>query len=149
MDYQALRTLIDDDPDTRGYATMSDAAVAADLNQRRHMRRRPVPIGEFSEALYSLGVFTTIAQAAEAGKLSAAGALKTIRLANELGAPRIDLDRPQTKAMLDGLVSEAVITAAQRAEIVALGNAPASLADIAGLGPTVYPEDVAHARRLA
>ena len=46
MDYAALKAELDNDPMSRGYAGMSDAAVADDLNEQRYTVTRNIPRDE-------------------------------------------------------------------------------------------------------
>jgi uncharacterized protein (DUF362 family) len=133
-----LAELIAADPDGRGYASMTDAQIADDINNKRHATRKRVPIADFAQAIVDNGVMQAVV-AAELDIDSAAHATAKLVQAmldnvQKYGINDIDMDKPGNDALFNAMESSGLMNETQRAELEALADVPASLADIHGLG---------------
>lgn len=137
MTPQQLRTLIDSQPDGSpirvAYAAGDDTGVARLLSARS--QRGYAPIRELSAYCVTQGITGTVLALDEISvgadiapgvtmTMQVKGLLKTIRtlIQDEYRLELVDLDAPQAAGLLDGLQSLGVISSAQRAAIVALGE---------------------------
>lgn len=136
-----LAELIAADPDEVGYAQMPAAAVAADLNERRHTMHASCVVTLAN--LLALGpAAADMLDALEAGAQASSMLKWTLEALKTTG---IDIGHPTARAQVEAL-SGTVFTAEQVAVLTGLSLAPASLAEMSGAPSPVTPEDVIRAR---
>lgn len=151
LDLAVLANELRTDPAGLGYAPLlasgSDGALADLLNRQDRAGRRPVAVRDLLRWGAKSGVLADIVAASQ--NLTAAKAIRAVSLAALKLLDRLDtldLDDADIRAMVDGLAAAGVLTAAQRTELLALGDAPVSRAEqLFGLGVTVSHLDVARA----
>ena len=154
---ELLAVELGDDPLALGLAAASDAAAADLLNATTRTVPRDIPLGEFQSELIRLGKWASLKAVAagprpdgEAGALwdAIVGSIDLIMAGQ---ATVIAMTRPQDAALvgaqLDGLVAAGMLSADDRAALLALGVQPGSRAQELGIG-FVTPSDIAEARRL-
>lgn len=148
MNLPELKSELDDDSLARGYAAMSDAEAAADLNSAYRTRLAPISSAELLAWAAANGRFAAIEEAAES---HADQGVKSIARAASVMIRRdgtqLDLSLPDRMAMLDALAAANVLTGNDKDDLVDKASVPASRAEELGLG-TVTPSDTANARRL-
>lgn len=133
-----LAEIIAADPDGRGYASMSDAAIHADLTDPRHTQRKATSFALFNELLFDEGVTLAVVQAqqAPANPAHAVANLvaEMIDRAMKSGLSGINLDKAGNTALFDAMEGAGLMNSTQRIAVMALGDAPASLFDLHNLG---------------
>ncbi len=133
--YEKLVPEIRDDPENVGYANMTDAEVAASLNAETKSKLRPLSSAE---------LLAWSGQAGRLGKIEAAQTCNdtppTVRtiakvtyLMIQRSDTRLDLNLPDRNAMFDALVQADVLTANEKAELVAMATVSISRAEEVGL----------------
>jgi hypothetical protein len=149
MDYAALANEINTDPLELGYATAGgDAAIAGLLNisNSGYTANNPmVSLTSLGIWAAKTGVRATVEQAALNNASPVQGPCLAIRdLLVTMSGPPFDIGNADNQAMVAALVETSVMTAAQQAELLALGNkTPASRAEVLfGPGAMVSAYDV-------
>lgn len=152
IDYAVLKTELQTDPKALGYAPLiasgSDGALADKLNAKTISGRKPVDVKTLLRWGASSGVLADIVtNSSSAGdKKVRSICIATLKLLERLDT--LDLDDAGIRALVDALVTGGVMTAAQKDELLALGNAPVSRTEeLFGIGVVVGHEDVAKALR--
>jgi hypothetical protein len=140
------------DPLARGYAAMTDREAADDLNAPARPARRRVALGDLHQYIDNLadGGGVPVWEAIESNQADAGALGVACRAALRLrGAradyPPVNLDNAMVQGQLDGLVTGGVLSAAQKAGILALGDTTVSRAAELGL-PGLGHLDIARAR---
>lgn len=146
MNYQALRDEIENDPAAMGYAPLVESAdwdgVAALLNGKTQTVRDTIERDVLQNELFGIVVggnpLWFILRAAsknpENPLYPLADPIVYTVSSPECLLKAINLDNPGVVQMMDGLVDAGLITPEQRSHIAALGDYPASRADIIGVG---------------
>ncbi len=149
MDYNLLAGEIENDPSGAGYATMTDAEIAASLSAQTIRIRQRVPIERLQAVAMETGVYSALKMA-----------IKKPDTPPELGVlcetaldlvsarfPDIDLDNPAAAQMFGTLRQYGVISTQQAEEIDRLATrAVASRSEQIGLGAAVSVEDIERSR---
>jgi len=131
MDYTILKNEITNDPLGRGYASMSDAQVAASLNtvdrtvpdSTRYTMRRVMEVMTDAGA-----AITKLDQVTDPLVVEA---MRALRSYTEGGG--LDFSHPKTIGMIDQLTSQGVLTSQEASELKSIGTKPASRAEELGL----------------
>lgn len=144
MDLQALKAELDADP---ALAAMTPAEAAAALNA-------PVealaPRAVTKRTIYStLGLTRGVAilQALRSRSVGNPILAEVVALLDDLSGGGVDIAHPESRAMVDQLAADGVLTAGEATQIKALGLSPTTRAASLGLGP-VTPGDVERARAI-
>lgn len=148
--YTILVNELQDDPLGRGYAGMSDADAAADLNTAY----RSEPYQRFASWRAAAAILTDEEYAAAKADTQTLAAMSS-RLADMvalLGSPcddtgatgGIDFGHPEVRAMIDAMPT---LSAEGKAKLKAIGERPISRAAELGL-PQVYPGHIQSARTM-
>ena len=144
--YVILKAELSTDPLSRGYAGLSDEAAAEDLHEEYRENLTPVPMAGIVRWCARHDALDKLDTAAASG----VAALRSVARAAQamIASPHIEsfnVHDAELAAMFDALVSGGVFTAAERADLVALGTSPTSRAAELGLG-RVKPGYVGKAR---
>lgn len=139
MDYQALATEIETGPLAAELAATDSIGKVAILNDRRFT----MPKSRFITARTLLAELGAEMGASILDKLETAAtsisplkwAMKFLQLDGGL-----DIGHAQTMTMIDELVTAEVLTAAEGTALKSLGMAPASRAEVIGLGTVTYSD---------
>jgi len=155
-DYTALKTEIAVDPLGRGYAAMTDAALAASLSAAdRDGQSVDVPIAMVEEFLLINGLLAGVEALAEARPVTQASAaarsLTGLIHSTRLSVVTMSLSNTasQVGAMLAALVAGGALTHDQGNALLALAAQKISRAQEIGFGPIVMVPDLEHIRSLA
>ena len=134
MDIAKLKTELVTDPESMGYAALSDAAAAAAINLAN--RDYTVPLN--SRTSLSWAMRTERLADIETATTTGAKAIQAIALGVKHLLSRadteIDMSDPDHVAMIDGLVAGGVLDAANKAELVTMATSQRSRADELSLG---------------
>lgn len=135
-----LSEIVTTDPDSMGYASMTDAQIEDDIkNAKRHSIRVRVSFSVFMQTLIDHGILMLILQAyLDPTHLhhSTAVMIKTfLDTARENGIQSIDMDKPGNDLMFDSMQTASFMNAEQRVILEALADSPASLAEVHELTP--------------
>ena len=139
-----------DDPLQRGYAGMSDQAVADSLNAADRVRYRDVPVGELAGLVELHGMYEKLAAAVD--NLTAARLLRLVRAETAISV--IEWSKPPIRASVDGMLTTlvpTVLTEQDAAAIRALGQMTITRAEelqLLGRSRAVGPAHVSQARSL-
>ena len=154
--YEALKTEIATDPLNRGYAGMTDDALAASLSGvDRDGPTIDVPITAVEEFLLVNGLLAGVEALAEARPVTAvsAAARSLTGLIHSTRLAEITMTIPETasqvRTMLAALVAAGVLTQDQGDALMALASPKISRAQEIGFGPVAMAPDIAHVRSLA
>jgi hypothetical protein len=154
-DYEALKTEIATDPLSRGYAGMTDDALAGSLSAvDRDGPTIDVPIAAIEEFLLINGLLAGLEALAEARPVTAssAAARSLIGLVRSTRLTEVTMSIPekasQIENMLAALIAAGALTQAQGDALLALAAPKISRAQEIGFGPVVMAADIDHARRL-
>lgn len=150
-DYTVLRNEITGDPLARGYANMTAEQVAADLNTPYRVRVVPqVPINQVAMWAAKTGVRAKIeAHAQNVASPVQSVCLALVDLFRGLGSPTLDLGSADNLAMCNALITVGVMTAEQKASLLALQHQPISRAiELEGWTIPVQAPDIERARSL-
>lgn len=141
----AIATELSTDPDTLGYAGLSDIDAEAAINLPRYTVPGPVPKGAFADWCAMTGLRRAIEDHAKnsASPLSSI-ALRTLDYLQGGETVDIDFSLPNNVAMLDAWVTAGAITAAQETTIINLKQIMISRAQkIGGTRITAYDINLA------
>lgn len=149
MDYTTLRTEIETDPESLGYAPLVAAGshnqVAALLNEPRYPGPGPVDIATVLIWAAKHGTLAKLRAAAAGDNPQVASIAEVaLLLVQNPNIPAIDLALPDVQEMFDVLTAAGVIAVEDRDELFLLGTVSLSRADVLGLG-IVREDDVARA----
>jgi len=144
-DYSKLREELTTDPLERGYAAMSDAEAAADLNSEH--RTRTVHISSAALLTWAGGGANDTtgvrsryerieanADESEQSSRAVRGACKAAVKMVERSDTYLDFANASHAAMVDGLVAGQVLTSDEKDELVAMGTETISRATELGIG---------------
>jgi len=116
----ALTTELNEDPLGRGYANMTDAEAADDLNTAYVTQYIDIPVGRLAGVIELEGIYEQLEPSglAEAQKL-----LRIVRGETAISELAYSLSQQRTKIdeMLDALVSQGVLSGGQAEKLKALG----------------------------
>jgi len=133
MNYQKLKSELAEDPQSRGYARMSDAGAAADLNAARIDVLAQVSSAEVLAWTAQSDRFRRL-EAAAATDSPIASVVKAAQTMLSRDETQLDLSRPDHSALIASLVQAGVITNNERDEINAMATRKTSRAQQLGLG---------------
>lgn len=147
-----LTNEITNDPLHRGYASMTDATVAGDLNSIYRTMTVDMPVSSLRQYIYMYGIWPVLAACAAntAGNPAAAGTAATIIQAIAPGAFGV-LETSKASVysavsnMTTAMVTANVISQMQAAQIMALASGPVSRAAELALPPVAH-QDIAWIR---
>lgn len=145
MNYQTLRDELANDPLTRGYATMSDAEAAADLNTAYRTTTAPIPSTELLAWAGQNGRYTSIEGDSENATSSSQDISKVAIKLIERDSTSLDLSRTDHSQMLDALVSNGVLTSTDKNELQSMSEKSISRTRELGL-PEISHYHVSRAR---
>lgn len=154
MDLQALKSEIENDPQSLGYAALVEAGrdqdVANLLNAKNRAGHRLVQLWEVKLAAIEGGFWPAIKVAATSHPVAEIKAVADTVLdyVDDRRFSTIDMDRASTMTMLEALVSGQVITQEQADSLVALADTTLSRAEeLFGADASVGDQDIAKALR--
>jgi len=134
MDIAKLKTELVTDPESMGYAALSDADAAVAIN----LADRDYTIPLNSRTSLSWAMRTERLADIETATTTGAKAIQAIALGVKHLLSRadteIDMSDPDHVAMIDGLVAGGVLDAGNKAELVAMATSQRSRADEIELG---------------
>ena len=134
MDIDKLKTELVTDPESMGYAALSDADAAGAINLAN--RDYTVPLN--SRTSLSWAMRTGRLADIETATTTGTPAIQSIALGVKhlLGRSDTEIDMSDSDhvAMIDGLVAGGVLDAANKAELVTMATSQRSRADELGLG---------------
>ena len=153
MDYEALKNELINDPQSRGYAQMSDADAAADLNTARIEATRPIASDELLAFAGANGRAEKIMRAAEQGKkpdgTDLSAGVQSVAIAADRMIRRdgtsLDMSRADHVGLVDALVNDGVLDAADKTALQSLAATHISRAQQLGFRQIGF-RDVARAR---
>ena len=149
MDYNLLADEIETDPTGAGYATMTDAEIAAALSAATIRIRQRVTVKRLQATAMEISVYVALRTAIATPETPPA-LLALCQSALDLVNARfddIDLDNPAAQTMFSALRIYGIITPAQAATIDALATERIiSRAEQIGIGATVTVEDIERSR---
>lgn len=151
MDIATLAAELSDDPLGLSYSAYSDAQVADLLNAPNRPGKRSVAASDVRMYVLLNGLWPALQAAAlnPASPLIQGTAITILQTLAPNSFDQIRMNKPEIAGavaqMLQVMVDAGVMTADQRAGLIAMGDANISRADELGLG-TVYHLDVAEAR---
>lgn len=139
----SLQTELSNDPLQRGYAGMTDAECAADLNEKRYAQvaerwitERTI-MAELADGQAIMEVLETVAE--QSGEV--ARAVKWLDPARG----GLNIADAKVRAQIDDLATAQLLTQQQAEALKALAEQPASRAEVLGLG-VVHHLQIAEAR---
>jgi hypothetical protein len=137
-----LAQIVTTDPDNRGYASMTDGQIEADIRDKRHTKRAPLPLPLFTKALFDRGIVLSLTQAElnsnHAAHAVAVLALKFVENSRDNGLGEVDMDRLDVITMMNAMVTAGLMTQTDYDEIDATATQVASLADLNNLAPFTH-----------
>jgi hypothetical protein len=152
MDIERLAQEIGDDPLGNGYADLADSQVADRLNAPARPGKRAVPATDVRRYVLLHGLWPRIqgVAASSTNPVWQGTAITILQTLAPNSFDQIRMDDPDTAAaveqMLTAMVDAGALTAQNRDQMIALGDAQISRAAELGLG-VVHHLDVAEARR--
>jgi hypothetical protein len=147
VDYSILKTELTTDPLGRGYATMSDAEIAASLNAADRTIVKLCMV-QYRTMMADIGVDATRAimtAMAAAGQTDTVVALVDLWL-KDPKSEGVDMGHANTREVIDDLVTAGSITSAQAAAVKAMAEDTVSRATELGM-PVILPGYIAKARK--
>jgi hypothetical protein len=125
-DYAVLKAELLTDPLALGYAAMTDQQCADALNAMTRVRVEPlVPLAALAIWAAKSGVRAKIDRAAGDGTSPVQSVcLALLDMLAGLSGPPLDLGNPDNLAMVNGLVAAGVMTAGDKAGLLALQDVP-------------------------
>lgn len=134
MDIAKLKTELVTDPESMGYAALSDAdaAVAINLADRDYT----IPLNSRTSLSWAMrtGRLADIETATTAGTPAIQAIALGVKHLLSRADTEIDMSDPDHVAMIDGLVAGGVLDAANKAELVTMATSQRSRADELSLG---------------
>jgi len=145
MKWDVLRNEILNDPLARGYSSMTDEQVASSLNTKDRTIVEPTLVtAKELMARMDPAVAASILQKLEDASATNS-VIKWILSFLTGGSDGIDIGHANTRAQIDALVVDGVITSSEASSLKALAERAVSRAEELGL-PEIKPWMVAHAR---
>jgi len=134
MDIAKLKTELVTDPESMGYAALSDADAAGAINLAN--RDYTVPLNSRTSLSWAMrtGRLADIETATTAGTPAIQAIALGVKHLLGRSDTEIDMSDPDHVAMIDGLVAGGVLDAANKAELVTMATSQRSRADELGLG---------------
>ena len=119
------------------YAALDDQQAADAVNAKTVTYRRPASSADVKAAAIRAGYWADIDVGCDSTDAATRRLCRNVRgwledCAGKL--PTLDIDNLATQAMLDALVDKGLITADNKAELLALGDATQSWAESVGIG---------------
>ena len=149
-DLESLKTELTTDPMTLGYSGTDDFAASDIINANNYTLPASVPMRDVLIYCASNGIIADI----EEGKTVGSKSKKSICLSASVmfdspHTPNFDANDANIQGMMDVLISEGVMTAQNKADLVAMAVRPASRSEILfGAGVSASMMDVHKARRI-
>ena len=146
MDIDKLKSELTVDPESMGYAALSDADASAAINLED--RDYTIPLNSRTSLSWAMrtGRLADIETATTTGTPAIQAIALGVRHLLSRADTEIDMSDPDHVAMIDGLVAGGVLDAANKAELVTMSTRQRSRADELGLGQ-VRVGNVQEARR--
>ena len=134
MDIAKLKSELTVDPESMGYAALSDADASVALNIAN--RDYTVPLNSRTSLSWAMrtGRLADIETATTAGTPAIQAIAIGVQHLLSRADTEIDMDNPDHVAMVDGLVAGGVIDAGNKAELVTMSTSQRSRADELSLG---------------
>jgi hypothetical protein len=134
MDIDKLKTELVTDPESMGYAALSDADASVALNIAN--RDYTVPLNSRTSLSWAMrtGRLADIETATTAGTPAIQSIALGVKHLLGRSDTEIDMSDSDHVAMIDGLVAGGVLDAANKAELVTMATSQRSRADELGLG---------------
>ena len=134
MDIAKLKTELVTDPESMGYAALSDADAAAAINLAD--RAYTVPLNSRTSLSWAMrtGRLADIETATTAGTPAIQAIALGVKHLLGRSDTEIDMSDSDHVAMIDGLVAGGVLDAANKAELVTMATSQRSRADELSLG---------------
>ena len=134
MDIAKLKSELTVDPESMGYAGLSDADAAGAINLANRDYTVPLDSRTALEWAMRTGRLADIETATTAGTPAIQAIAIGVQHLLSRADTEIDMDNPDHVAMVDGLVAGGVIDAGNKAELVTMSTSQRSRADELGLG---------------
>jgi hypothetical protein len=134
MDIDKLKTELVTDPESMGYAALSDADAAGAINLAN--RDYTIPLNSRTSLSWAMrtGRLADIETATTAGTPAIQSIALGVKHLLGRSDTEIDMSDSDHVAMIDGLVAGGVLDAANKAELVTMATSQRSRADELGLG---------------
>lgn len=104
------------------YQDLSDQAAADRVNARTVTQRQPVESGTLQDACMSLGIWASLAGAAETGAVDPPANLARTMIERLRANRPLDLDNDAVKSMVQQAIGHDLMTEQQAAQMDALGD---------------------------
>jgi hypothetical protein len=127
-------SILSDELSKPQYASLSDQAAADAVNAKTVSVEQTVAIHKLKEYAIINGIWPKL-KAGQANSIPQVAAL-CVSVLDWVDDPRIstlDVNKPEVQAMLDGLVSAGIMSASNKADVVAMGSHTASWTSQNGL----------------
>lgn len=156
MNYAALKAELQADSQTLGYAALISAGKDQDLanllNLANRAGRKPTDPAKLKSSMFESGVLRKVLDAADTHATTTVKytARALVSYIDDRRMTSVDLDNAAVVAMIDTLknATPAVITAAEKTTLLAIGDAQLSRAEqVLGLSKSVTATDIAIALR--
>lgn len=134
MDIEKLKSELTVDPESMGYAALSDADASVALNIANRDYTVPLDSRTALEWAMRTGRLADIETATTAGTPAIQSIALGVKHLLGRSDTEIDMDNPDHVAMVDGLVAGGVIDAGNKAELVTMSTSQRSRADELSLG---------------
>ena len=134
MDIAKLKSELTVDPESMGYAGLSDADAAGAINLANRDYTVPLDSRTALEWAMRTGRLADIETATTAGTPAIQAIAIGVQHLLSRADTEIDMDNPDHVAMVDGLVAGGVIDAGNKAELVTMSTSQRSRADELSLG---------------
>ena len=141
---ELIKSEIDNDPEAVGYATMTDQEVADSLNGKDITKNILMPLSEVHDWASSKRLFKRFADAA---KLDT-DLYKEVQFLLQGKQETANFNATAASDLLDDLITEGLITAEEKSELVAKSEKQISRAEKIGFAKTVTAEWVARCREV-
>lgn len=138
-----LRQELADDPENRGYSSLTDAQCAVDLNDKRYTAYQETWVTDRT-ILAKLDDGEAIMQVLESAAEQSPEIARAVKWLNPAEGG-INVADPKVRQQIDGLVEAQLLTPTQGVALKGLADSPVSRAEVLGLG-TVHHLQVAEAR---
>jgi hypothetical protein len=127
-------SILSDELSKPQYASLSDQAAADAINAKTVTVQQTVQIHKVKEYAIVNGIWPKLkAGQANSNPVVAALCVSVLDWVDDPRISTLDVNKPEVQAMLDGLVSAGIMSASNKADVVAMGSHTASWTSQNGL----------------
>jgi hypothetical protein len=127
-------SILSDELSKPQYASLSDQAAADAINAKTVTVQETVQIHKLKEYAIINGIWPKLkAGQANSNPVVAALCVSVLDWVDDPRISTLDVNKPEVQAMLDGLVSAGIMSASNKADVVAMGSHTASWTSQNGL----------------